>query len=379
MPDTPKLMIPLTQVVPRTLDWLWPNRLALGKLAMFDGDPGRGKSLVTLDLCARITTGQPMPDGTGADAPANVAIIQGEDFAADTVAPRLLALGADLGRVFIIDNESLQTHGPFTLPSCIATLEETLILHSPRLLIIDPVMTFLDRDVLSCSDQSVRRALAPLGQLAEKHRCAVILIRHLNKTASKRSIYRGGGSIGFNAICRTSWLFTDDPEDPSRCLLAQVKNNLASPQPTLAYRIERDTCAPPKLQWLGPTPLTADQLLLQTRHKSEGPPTHERACTFLTTLMEPGPQPTNVIWDAARPLGFAKRTLQRASKTLEIRSLRVWDGEQQLTWWLLPGQRLPDSIPPEHRPDDLDDLFAELEKKYPVDPLGTMNDVEDGE
>ena len=63
MQTTLNPMIPLTQIVPRTLDWLWPNRLALGKLAMFDGDPGRGKSLVTLDLCARVTTGRPMPDG----------------------------------------------------------------------------------------------------------------------------------------------------------------------------------------------------------------------------------------------------------------------------------------------------------------------------
>src|SRR5271156_5430157 len=101
MQTTLNPMIPLTQIVPRTLDWLWPNRLALGKLAMFDGDPARGKSLVTLDLCARVTTGRPMPDGSGAAPPAAVAIIQGEDFAADTVIPRLKSLDADLRRAYI--------------------------------------------------------------------------------------------------------------------------------------------------------------------------------------------------------------------------------------------------------------------------------------
>jgi hypothetical protein len=29
-----------SQVAPRALDWLWPGRLTLGKLAILDGDPG---------------------------------------------------------------------------------------------------------------------------------------------------------------------------------------------------------------------------------------------------------------------------------------------------------------------------------------------------
>ena len=254
MQSTLNPMIPLTQIVPRTLDWLWPNRLALGKLAMFDGDPGRGKSLVTLDLCARVTTGRPMPDGTGAAPPAAVAIIQGEDYADDTVAPRLVSLGADLERVFIFGDDVLRKHGPFSLPSQIDILDDALEANAPRLLIIDPIMAFLDGDVWSGSDQSIRRALRPLSELADKHRCAVILVRHMNKNASLRSMYRGGGSIGFNAACRSSWLFTDDPQDRSRLLLAQIKNNLADPQPTLAYRIVRESCIPPRLHWLGPLP-----------------------------------------------------------------------------------------------------------------------------
>ena len=190
MQTTLNPMIPLTQIVRRSLDWLWPNRLALGKLAMFDGDPGRGKSLVTLDLCARVTNGRPMPDGTGAAPPAAVAIIQGEDYADDTVAPRLVSLGADLQRVFIFGDDILRKRA-FSLPSQIAMLDEALRANSPRLLIIDPIMAFLDGDIQSGSDQSIRRALSPLAELADKHRCAVILVRHMNKNASLRSMYRG--------------------------------------------------------------------------------------------------------------------------------------------------------------------------------------------
>jgi RecA-family ATPase len=51
-------------VIPHALSWLWVNRLALGKLALLDGDPGLGKSLFALDLCARLSTGRPLPDDT---------------------------------------------------------------------------------------------------------------------------------------------------------------------------------------------------------------------------------------------------------------------------------------------------------------------------
>ena len=48
----------LRELTPRPLAWFWPGHLALGKLAILDGDPGLGKSLVTLDLSARLTTGR---------------------------------------------------------------------------------------------------------------------------------------------------------------------------------------------------------------------------------------------------------------------------------------------------------------------------------
>ena len=43
--------------------WLWPGWLPRGKVGLLDGNPGLGKSTVTLDLAARITRGAPMPDG----------------------------------------------------------------------------------------------------------------------------------------------------------------------------------------------------------------------------------------------------------------------------------------------------------------------------
>src|SRR4051794_31412429 len=101
------LVTPASEVVSRPFSWLWPWRLGDGKLSMFDGDPEVGKSLVTLDLCARITTGRPFPDGAPGRDPANVIILNGEDPGEDTLVPRLCALGADLTRTFIFNKEFL--------------------------------------------------------------------------------------------------------------------------------------------------------------------------------------------------------------------------------------------------------------------------------
>jgi hypothetical protein len=53
----PVRLRPVSQVAPRPLDWLVPGLLALGKLTLFEGDPGLSKSLVALDLCVRVSEG----------------------------------------------------------------------------------------------------------------------------------------------------------------------------------------------------------------------------------------------------------------------------------------------------------------------------------
>jgi hypothetical protein len=50
--------------------WLWPGRIPLGKLSLFAGDPGLGKSLVTLEIAARVTCGREWPDGAQTGSPA---------------------------------------------------------------------------------------------------------------------------------------------------------------------------------------------------------------------------------------------------------------------------------------------------------------------
>ena len=343
----------------RPLTWLWPGRMALGKLAILDGDPGLGKSLLALDLCARLSTCRPLPDGSPLSSPASSIIFNAEDAARDTIIPRLRALGADLSRVFILnldDDPDL-----LGLPGQTTQLEDALATLDARLVVFDPVVSFLDASVADGSNQSVRRALLPLHLLAEKYRVVMLLIRHLNKRSSARSIYRGTGSIAFMGACRSGWLVGSDPADASRRVLAELKNNLADPQPSLAFSVAKREDGGSDLTWLGPCGLHADEMLA-ARPVVAAPGARRNARTFLAEFLRDGPRSSRDIWSAALPLGLSQRTLFRARSELRIRVELVQEGTHRTNYWLLPDQRLPHE---KEQPNAFDAWLDELRAEYP--------------
>lgn len=88
-----------SEIEPEAVTWLWPRRLAQGKVHLLDGDPGLGKSTLLLDLAARLSNGSPWPDAEHGRELQTSLVLSAEDGAADTVVPRLKAAGADLERV----------------------------------------------------------------------------------------------------------------------------------------------------------------------------------------------------------------------------------------------------------------------------------------
>jgi len=154
----------LSQVTPRTVNWLWPGRVPVGKMTLLVGDPGRGKSLLALDMAARLSRGAPWPDacGTGAPACATTAeggcatscaplgrtlILSAEDDTWDTIRPRLDALGGDPDRVSVIravDREVGHGLEPLSLARDMVVLDAVVRKWSDtRLLILDPVSAYL--------------------------------------------------------------------------------------------------------------------------------------------------------------------------------------------------------------------------------------------
>lgn len=363
--DPSLLLQPVSQFTPRDLDWLWPGRLAFGKSAILDGDPGLGKSLLALDLCARLSTGRPFPDGRPSPGPAPALILNGEDGAEDTIRPRLQAQGADLDRVFILQRRLDSIRLPLRFPRHLDVLERSLDRTGARLVVIDPIMAFLDAKVITASDTSVRAALYPLARLAERYRCVPLFVRHLNKTSHFRSLYRGGGSIGIVGACRSAWLVAADPANPERRIFAAVKNNLAGPQASLAFAVAAQAGLPATLTWLGTTSWTADQLLAAAAANPGALSPRERACEFLAAALADGPRTSRALWALAEKERLSRRTLRRAKEKLDIRSVSVWVDGKRLSYWLLPLQQLSPTVAPEAVPPDLEPWLAPLRQRFP--------------
>ena len=345
------LLQPISDLTPPPIEWLWPGYLAVGSLAILDGDPGQGKSLVTLDLAARLTTGRPWPDGAASPGPAAVVLLCDEDPEA-VIKARLTALGADLPRTYLWPR--LDDPGLPRLPADIKRVDQAVSETGAKLVIIDPIMAFLDRTVMTTRDANVRRALHPLAQLAERRRCVILLVRHLNKDDGPHALYRGGGSIAFVAACRLGWIAGRDPRMEERLVLAQAKNNYAPRAPSLAYKLPKDA---PRVDWQGTSVWGADELAARRPR-----PSRRRARDFLRLFLESGPRTTREIWPASREHGFSRDTLRRAKKDLEITWQRIEQDDQRLDYWLLPGQQVPGYV---SDTPDLDDWLRRWNERYP--------------
>lgn len=96
-------LLTMSDIPAEEVRWLWYPYLPRGKITIIQGDPGEGKTTFVLALAALLTRGLPMPGCTESRPPMNIIYQTAEDGLADTVKPRLTALGADCSKVLVID------------------------------------------------------------------------------------------------------------------------------------------------------------------------------------------------------------------------------------------------------------------------------------
>jgi hypothetical protein len=310
-------LVRLDTVTPEKVQWLWYPYIPLGKITLIDGDPGNGKSLFSIDLIARVTSGLPMPDG-GTGIQGGAVILALEDGLADTIVPRLEAAGGDKSRVVALQGVA-DTRGELRFPT-IADVEHIARACDEvqaKILVVDPLMAYMG-DVNSWKDQDIRQGMAPLVRMAEKKNVAAMVIRHLNKSSTSHSVYRGGGSIGFIGLARVSLLIAKDPENEDRRILAGIKSNLAPLPPSLSYVI--DNCGDiPKIAWGGTCSHTADALLAVPQTPEEKS-AFDEAKEFLLEILAKGMINANEILKEAKRAGISEKTLKKAKKALAVRS-----------------------------------------------------------
>lgn len=152
-----------------------------------------------------------------------------------------------------------------------------------------------------------------------------MLIRHLNKSTQAKALYRGQGSVDFAAICRSAFIFAQDPDNPERRLMAHSKATLAGLQPTIEFFIDSDG----GFRWGNQTSDTADDALGTGEPKRERESKQLDAATqFLQSALNAGPMPSNDIREKAIRAGVSWRTIWRAREMLDVRA-----SKQGREWW----------------------------------------------
>jgi hypothetical protein len=320
-PEPPIKYRRMAEIKSRPIKWLWPGRIARGKVTMIAGDPGLGKSQTGTSLAAIVSNGGKFPvDRTRADQ-GNVFILSAEDDHGDTTRPRLEAAGADLNRIFVIDAvPEGDIEREFNLSQDIARLGELISwIGNVSLVIIDPISAYLG-GTDSHKNSDVRGLLAPLSTLAAAHEAAVVCISHLNKSTTGNALSRVTGSLAFVAAARAAYIVTRDPDNESRRLFLPAKNNISQDSTGLAYRIEPVTVngiETSRIVWDSEhVTLTADEALNQLPDDERT--ARDEAQDWLSDFLEDGPRLAKDVYRESSQAGISKRTLDRAKRDLRV-------------------------------------------------------------
>jgi hypothetical protein len=317
-------LITAQDVQPERLRFLWDGRIPLGCVTILGGKPDQGKSQVALDRAAALSRGDLEGELFGTPAGTIVAMIE-DPMAAGTV-PRLIAARADLKRVDLIDFKD----SVLDLAEDLGALRDAIETKRPKLVILDPINSYLGRTINANSDQHIRSVLGPLAQLAEEFDCAVLVIMHMRKGASSDAFDSLLGSVGYGGAARAIMVVGSDPDDTGDAeyahILATGKANLSRKAPALRYRTVPAHVLTPndplgastsRIEWTGEAEgWTAGQIV----RGFEEPGQLESAEDFLETELAGGARKARDVEDAARKASISGRTLRRAREKLGVRT-----------------------------------------------------------
>jgi hypothetical protein len=334
-----------SDIRPLPVEWLWTERIPKAMLSLIGGRESCGKSTLLYERAARITRGQ--LDGALRSEPRPVIVAATEDSWAHTVVPRLMAADADLTKVARVEVD-IRDLGTFdlSLPDDVPELAKLVADLNAALVILDPVISRLNRKIDSHKDQEVRVALEPLARFADETGAAVVGIIHVNKGTSRDPLTTIMGSRAFVATARAVLFVAQDPDNPQTRILGLPKCNVGRDDsaglPTLKFTIEAaviETDAGPattsRLLWKGESKKTIRDVLEQVADKGHGP--RQTAEKWLRAHMKQGEAIlSSKLKEEAESAGIRERTLERAADTLGV--IKDRSAFPRTTWCLPEDQ-----------------------------------------
>ncbi|MFG0246078.1 MAG: AAA family ATPase [Phycisphaerales bacterium JB052] len=310
--------------------WLEPGRIAMGKVNMIAGDPGLGKSFMTMELAARASRGEI------GSARARVVIMSAEDDPCDTIRPRLHNMCANLDNIQFIEGIRREPGGCVDLIELDRDYERfekmVMRLFPVSLIVIDPISAYMG-NADSNNNADVRKVLARLSTLAARTGAAVVCVTHLNKDSGsgRKAVYRTMGSLAFTAAARTVQLVTkyeptdknDDERVRDKRVVSMVKNNIGRMLPARVFVIQDGICT-----WLDEeVDIDADQFANGRVTFDVSETGTDRAMEFLSRMLSAEPQASKEIFERGAAQGLSRDMLKNAKKAMGAVSFKrgtVW-------------------------------------------------------
>lgn len=232
---------PVREIPLKRRTWLWENRVPLGELTLWVGHAGIGKSQAAVWLASEVSRGTLPGELHGTPSP--VLYLGTEDAWSYTLAPRFVAAGADLNRVYRLYAESYAGgDGAVSLAADLDELRDEIKGTGARLVVLDALLSTMTGQDLT-RQGTVRGYLEPVSQLAQELNIAVVGVAHFRKAGGAEPLHMIAGSAEFGQVVRSAIGFAADREaDDGSAVLSLIKTNIA-PQTTTSvrYRIEPAT------------------------------------------------------------------------------------------------------------------------------------------
>ena len=312
----------MCEIQPKKAEYLIEPYLPKGMITVLGGVSGVGKTWLALHWAAQVSRSLALDD------PGAVYYFTQENDPAIVLQPRLQALGADTTHILV---EKIDAASPTM------TLDDTRLRVAaeflrPKLVVFDPIQSYLGARVEMNKANEVRPILDWLGRFAQEYNCAVVLVSHMAKPSATNgeALDRLLGSSDFRNAARSIVIVGRDPDAPDVRVFAHAKNSIGQPGPSWRYRVGDGG-----VEMLGTCDLTANEII-KVGAKTVGRPAKslEAATEALKELMgEKGWTSLDEIKRLCDETGISMATLQRAKKDLHVQLRR--DGRR--SWWLMPG------------------------------------------
>jgi hypothetical protein len=311
--------------------WIWKNKIPVGTATWCLGQPNNGKSLMTIEIVACVTTGRDFPDGSKNETPpSRVLMYCGEDSPGKVVLPRLKAAGADTSKVSFFDRKSFRTFAgdneperrPLNLTQDLDDLIEFSKVHPEyKMIVADPITGIFGSKNINKNEEA-NPVLEHLIDFCEETGIAFLGVLHVPKRTTNSAIEKiaGGSAVGGSA--KSAFMLSRDPdsEDIHDHMLTMVKWNYASSAEGLKYKTvsasvdwkgrKIDTA---KIEWGEVVGTVADDVLAKQNSKTvERDRQQDRCDAFLRTYLSNGHQKSKDVYDAATAQGFGSSTVKRS-------------------------------------------------------------------